>query len=255
MPQPSGLLSVPSGDPGQGHGATRGGEDTPEARPVWGLGHTCPALRGSWHPCPAGRPRSFGGWGTQAPLCGGRGTRAPYEIREPGQETAAHPGAPSRCHIHVVGESRVCDARGERGCRFANPAGDEMCQPADGPIHDPCRLRITSVGAGPGRIALRGSGTGYREVRGIPEARAGGEGPRQRGDGMVELVVVGIVAGFLAGISPCILPVLPVVLVAGASPPAHAGAPANDGTAASDGTPASGGTPTSGGTPARMPRA
>src|SRR5215472_15513255 len=33
---------------------------------------------------------------------------------------------------------------------------------------------------------------------------------------MVELVVVGVVAGFLAGISPCILPVLPVVLVAGA---------------------------------------
>jgi len=27
---------------------------------------------------------------------------------------------------------------------------------------------------------------------------------------MVELVVVGVVAGFLAGISPCILPVLPV---------------------------------------------
>ena len=39
---------------------------------------------------------------------------------------------------------------------------------------------------------------------------------------MVELVVVGIVAGFLAGISPCILPVLPVVLVAGASPPGSA---------------------------------
>jgi cytochrome c biogenesis protein CcdA/thiol-disulfide isomerase/thioredoxin len=34
---------------------------------------------------------------------------------------------------------------------------------------------------------------------------------------VVELVVVGIVAGFLAGISPCILPVLPVVLVAGAT--------------------------------------
>jgi cytochrome c biogenesis protein CcdA/thiol-disulfide isomerase/thioredoxin len=34
---------------------------------------------------------------------------------------------------------------------------------------------------------------------------------------MVELVVVGVVAGFLAGISPCILPVLPVVLVAGAA--------------------------------------
>jgi cytochrome c biogenesis protein CcdA/thiol-disulfide isomerase/thioredoxin len=34
---------------------------------------------------------------------------------------------------------------------------------------------------------------------------------------MVELVVVGIVAGFLAGISPCILPVLPIVLVAGAN--------------------------------------
>jgi cytochrome c biogenesis protein CcdA/thiol-disulfide isomerase/thioredoxin len=52
---------------------------------------------------------------------------------------------------------------------------------------------------------------------------------------VVELVVVGIVAGFLAGISPCILPVLPVVLVAGAtgatgdigsSPPANAEMPA-----------------------------
>jgi cytochrome c biogenesis protein CcdA/thiol-disulfide isomerase/thioredoxin len=36
---------------------------------------------------------------------------------------------------------------------------------------------------------------------------------------VVDLVLVGIVAGFLAGISPCILPVLPVVLVAGAAPP------------------------------------
>ena len=42
---------------------------------------------------------------------------------------------------------------------------------------------------------------------------------------MVELVVVGIVAGFLAGISPCILPVLPVVLVAGASTPASGETP------------------------------
>ena len=36
---------------------------------------------------------------------------------------------------------------------------------------------------------------------------------------MVGLVLVGFVAGFLAGISPCILPVLPVVLVAGATEP------------------------------------
>jgi cytochrome c biogenesis protein CcdA len=46
---------------------------------------------------------------------------------------------------------------------------------------------------------------------------------------MVELLVVGVVAGFLAGISPCILPVLPVVLVAGAtgsSSPARAETPA-----------------------------
>jgi len=40
---------------------------------------------------------------------------------------------------------------------------------------------------------------------------------RQRGGSVVELLVVGIVAGFLAGISPCVLPVLPVVLVAGAT--------------------------------------
>ncbi|HEY1625660.1 MAG TPA: cytochrome c biogenesis protein DipZ [Streptosporangiaceae bacterium] len=43
---------------------------------------------------------------------------------------------------------------------------------------------------------------------------------------MTELIIVGIVAGFLAGISPCILPVLPVVLVAGASPPPDAEASA-----------------------------
>jgi cytochrome c biogenesis protein CcdA/thiol-disulfide isomerase/thioredoxin len=43
---------------------------------------------------------------------------------------------------------------------------------------------------------------------------------------MVELIGVGIVAGFLAGISPCILPVLPVVLVAGASPPTSTETPA-----------------------------
>jgi cytochrome c biogenesis protein CcdA/thiol-disulfide isomerase/thioredoxin len=35
---------------------------------------------------------------------------------------------------------------------------------------------------------------------------------------MVELVIIGIVAGFLAGISPCILPALPIVLVAAARP-------------------------------------
>src|SRR5262249_10459867 len=37
----------------------------------------------------------------------------------------------------------------------------------------------------------------------------------QRGGTMIGLVAVGVVAGFLAGISPCILPVLPVVLAAG----------------------------------------
>jgi cytochrome c biogenesis protein CcdA/thiol-disulfide isomerase/thioredoxin len=34
---------------------------------------------------------------------------------------------------------------------------------------------------------------------------------------MLELLLVGLVAGFLAGISPCILPVLPVILVGGAA--------------------------------------
>jgi len=36
-----------------------------------------------------------------------------------------------------------------------------------------------------------------------------------------ELLLIGVVAGFLAAISPCILPVLPVVLVGGASPSAQ----------------------------------
>jgi cytochrome c biogenesis protein CcdA/thiol-disulfide isomerase/thioredoxin len=64
---------------------------------------------------------------------------------------------------------------------------------------------------------------------------------------MVELVVVGIVAGFLAGISPCILPVLPVVLVAGASTPTAE--------MSADGEPTAAGTPASGQRPARVPRA
>ena len=69
---------------------------------------------------------------------------------------------------------------------------------------------------------------------------------------MVELVLVGIVAGFLAGISPCILPVLPVVLVAGASPPASAKttpASAKTTPASAKTTPAS-----AEATPARLPR-
>ena len=36
---------------------------------------------------------------------------------------------------------------------------------------------------------------------------------------MAELIVIGVVAGFLAGVSPCILPVLPVILVAGGTAP------------------------------------
>jgi len=64
---------------------------------------------------------------------------------------------------------------------------------------------------------------------------------------VVELVVVGIVAGFLSGISPCILPVLPVVLVAGASTPGNASTSANVETAAAE-------TPANGESPARMPR-
>ncbi len=45
---------------------------------------------------------------------------------------------------------------------------------------------------------------------------------------MVGLVLVGVVAGFLAGISPCILPVLPVVLVAGATGSRTSAQPAAD---------------------------
>jgi cytochrome c biogenesis protein CcdA/thiol-disulfide isomerase/thioredoxin len=41
---------------------------------------------------------------------------------------------------------------------------------------------------------------------------------------MVGLVIVGFVAGIIAGISPCILPVLPVILVAGATTPDVPGA-------------------------------
>ena len=35
---------------------------------------------------------------------------------------------------------------------------------------------------------------------------------------MGELIAIGVIAGFLAAISPCVLPVLPVILVAAARP-------------------------------------
>src|SRR6204780_2379949 len=55
---------------------------------------------------------------------------------------------------------------------------------------------------------------------------------------MIGLVVIGVVAGFLAGISPCILPVLPVVLVAGATRPGdEAAARASDAPGQSAGAP------------------
>ncbi len=50
-------------------------------------------------------------------------------------------------------------------------------------------------------------------------------GPGDRGDEAV-LIVIGLVAGLLAAISPCILPVLPGVLVAGAARPADSTAAA-----------------------------
>jgi cytochrome c biogenesis protein CcdA/thiol-disulfide isomerase/thioredoxin len=42
---------------------------------------------------------------------------------------------------------------------------------------------------------------------------------------VVQLVIIGFIAGIVCGISPCILPVLPVILVAGATPPAVAPTP------------------------------
>jgi cytochrome c biogenesis protein CcdA/thiol-disulfide isomerase/thioredoxin len=56
---------------------------------------------------------------------------------------------------------------------------------------------------------------------------------------MIGLILVGAVAGFLAGISPCILPLLPVVLVAGAARPVTDSAGPAEPTTASAGTTAS----------------
>ncbi len=71
---------------------------------------------------------------------------------------------------------------------------------------------------------------------------------------MVELVVVGIVAGLLAGISPCILPVLPVVLVAGASLPATPETPETPETPATPARPATSATPGRLAAPKTIPR-
>jgi cytochrome c biogenesis protein CcdA/thiol-disulfide isomerase/thioredoxin len=66
---------------------------------------------------------------------------------------------------------------------------------------------------------------------------------------MIGLIFVSAVAGFLAGISPCILPVLPVVLVAGATEPAAAPAPTTRAVAVPAGGVPAGGVP-AGGVPA-----
>jgi hypothetical protein len=85
--------AVPAGDRGLGRLLDRGWGGGGVAL-FWGLWHTRPFLRGLWHPCPAGRPGAFGGWGTHAPLDGGGGTRAPSETRAPGQGTATCPEEP-----------------------------------------------------------------------------------------------------------------------------------------------------------------
>jgi cytochrome c biogenesis protein CcdA/thiol-disulfide isomerase/thioredoxin len=51
----------------------------------------------------------------------------------------------------------------------------------------------------------------------MPHLRSGKEENR-----VVELIAIGFVAGIVAGISPCILPVLPIILVAGATTPDNA---------------------------------
>ncbi len=55
---------------------------------------------------------------------------------------------------------------------------------------------------------------------------------------MVGLLAVSVVAGFLAGISPCILPVLPVVLVAGVTRPGQPGQPGSPAEPVADTKPA-----------------
>ena len=72
---------------------------------------------------------------------------------------------------------------------------------------------------------------------------------------MLLLYVIGFLAGLVAGISPCILPVLPVVLVAGASAPVQDSS-ADDGVEAGGGRPEPepGGAPTTGRAPVRSPR-
>ena len=66
-PQPSGLLSAPSGDRGHGHGVIPNCEHAP--------GDAALLVRPFW--C-----GPFGGWGTHAPLYGGRGTHAPRAGRD-----------------------------------------------------------------------------------------------------------------------------------------------------------------------------
>src|SRR5271156_2506670 len=51
---------------------------------VWGLWHTCPDRRGSWHTHPTGCPRPFGACGTHALIGGAGGTQAP-DIARPGR--------------------------------------------------------------------------------------------------------------------------------------------------------------------------
>src|SRR3984957_8150226 len=100
-----------------------------EARPseheaIWGLWHTCPDLRGSWPPCPTGRPQSFGACGTHAPIRGGRGPRAPGETRRSGQETATYPEKPPGCHATHAGPTCASEALARGGGPGAEPGND-----------------------------------------------------------------------------------------------------------------------------------
>ena len=82
----------------------------------------------------------------------------------------------------------------------------------------PRRRAFPGVGR-PGRLTPRARRR-FRRVPSYHEHHPVAAGPREEGRPTVLLLyVIGFVAGMIAGISPCILPVLPVVLVAGATVP------------------------------------
>src|SRR5580704_2741441 len=132
-------------------------------RAFWGLWHTCPALRGSWHTSPGRGPRSGPGNGSPP----GRSVRVRAAMTPDAADAAAMtPGAAG-----AAGVTGVKPAGGHSGPRRSGDTGEEGA-------HGRRRRADTRIPGARGRSGVLLVGGGGRRGGSRDRGRGGGADPR-----------------------------------------------------------------------------